>query len=230
VDQGNEEYVVPNDVIAWHLYDDPVDTEATGPLPPRRGPFAEDLDNRHDHLLENGGRLMCRISSLTDQYWGHRLVIKHGAPKLRHVKTRITNTVMPRQERDIVNDVESFEKVFLKLYQRYGRAREFLNSCEKMYRCVERIFILVAESNGNIMPEQLKRKLCVLIDWIRLMDTRRREPSGINERAKHNEGLVYDINKTSCLQVTLNELKEYHDNRFGGLESLLVFINDMLDR
>jgi hypothetical protein len=133
---------------------------------------------------------MRRISSLTDQYWGHRLVIKHGAPRLEHVNSRVTT--LPRgHERNIVNSVEEFEKgFFLKLYHRYSRARVFLNSCEKMYRCVERIFILVAESNGDIMQEQLRRKLYVLIDWIRFMDTRRQEPSGIDERDAHNEGLV----------------------------------------
>jgi hypothetical protein len=62
------------------------------------------------------------------------------------------------------------------------------------------------------------------------MDTQRREPSGINERAVHNDRLVYDnIGQTNTVQALLSELIEYHDNCFGGLESLLAFINEMLD-
>jgi hypothetical protein len=111
VNQGNEEYVAPNDVLAWHLHDNPVISdsavEASGSLLPRRGPYAEVLDNLHCHFLENGGKLMRRISSLTDQYWEHRLVIKHGAPRLKHVNSRVTT--LPRgHERDIVNTVEEF--------------------------------------------------------------------------------------------------------------------------
>ena len=34
---------------------------------------------------------MLRISGLTGQYWSHHLVIKKGAPKLRHLKTRVRN-------------------------------------------------------------------------------------------------------------------------------------------
>ena len=73
------------------------------------------------------------------------------------------------------------------LYQRYDRARKLLFECEKIYRCVEQIFLSVAESNGEVMNMILRRKLYVLIDWIRLMNTRRREPSGVEARARHND-------------------------------------------
>jgi hypothetical protein len=117
--------MAPNDILAWHLYnvtDNPIfsdSVEASGSLPLHTGPYAEKLDDLHCHFLINSGKLMRRISSLTDQYWSHRLVIKHGAPKLKHIKTRVSNIPRGQYERDIVNSVEEFEKAFmLKLYQR----------------------------------------------------------------------------------------------------------------
>ena len=99
-----------------------------------------------------------------------------------------------------------------------------------MYRCIERIFLTVAESNGEILDEVLRRKLYVLMDWIRLMNTRRREPSGVEERAKHNKSLGWNIDAGSIFPAALDELKEYHDIRYRGVESVLQFINEMLDK
>jgi hypothetical protein len=76
----------------------------------------------------------------------------------------------------------------------------------------------------------LRRKLYVLIDWIRLMNTRRREPSGVEARARHNDSLSWNYVAGSGLPVALEQLKEYHDIRYGGVESILQFINEMLDK
>ena len=174
---------------------------------------------------------MLKISSLTGQYWSHHLVIQHGAPRLRHLKTRVKYIPTDKRERGIVNSVEQFENDFIyNVYQRYNRARELLYSCEKMYRCIEQIFLSVAESNGDILNMTLRRKLYVLMDWIRLMNTRRREASGVEERARHNERLGWNYDAGSILPAALEELKEYHDIRYGSVESILQFINEMLDK
>jgi hypothetical protein len=62
------------------------------------------------------------------------------------------------------------------------------------------------------------------------MNTRRREPSGVEERAKYNKSLGWNVDAGSILPAALDELKEYHDIRFGGVESVLQFINEMLDK
>ncbi len=96
-EQEHAEYVAQNDLLAWHLYDvvgNPAVSELvenSQVLPVRTGPYKDMLEDLHSHFLWNGGHLMLRISSLTGQYWSHHLVIKKGAPKLRHLKTRVRN-------------------------------------------------------------------------------------------------------------------------------------------
>jgi hypothetical protein len=113
VNEGNKVYVFPNELMAWHLYEDRVipdsAIEASRSLQPRQGPRAEDLYQLHCHILEKCGKLMHTISSLIEQYWGHQRVIKYGAPKLKHVNTRVS-TQPVGYERDIFNRVEEFEK------------------------------------------------------------------------------------------------------------------------
>jgi hypothetical protein len=61
------------------------------------------------------------------------------------------------------------------------------------------------------------------------MKTRRQEPSGMEARASANEKLGWD-NASRTLINALGQLQEYHDIRCGGVESILQFINEMLDK
>ncbi len=62
------------------------------------------------------------------------------------------------------------------------------------------------------------------------MKTRRREPSGIETRASANENFGWDNASSRTLINALGQLQEYHDIRYGGVESILQFINEMLDK
>ena len=109
--QRNAEYVARDDLLAWHLHDEvgnPVVSELVEGslvLPVRTGSYTDMLEDLHSHFLWNGGRLMDRISILTGQYWDHHLVIKKGAPKLRHLKTR-DKKIPIGDERGIIDRVE----------------------------------------------------------------------------------------------------------------------------
>jgi hypothetical protein len=89
---------------------------------------------------------MKRVASLTGQYWRKRHVIHYGAPKLKALNAR--STLQPnRYEWDITQIVENIEKDFMsKLYNQFQRARTAIQSCKKVYRCLDRICILVTES------------------------------------------------------------------------------------
>jgi hypothetical protein len=99
--------------MAWHLYEDPVipesAKEASSSLQLRLGPHAEDLDKLHDFAWNKCGKLMRSITSLTEQYWGHRNVIKYGAPKLKAVNARSTNQPVG-YEWNVINGVEDNDK------------------------------------------------------------------------------------------------------------------------
>ncbi len=227
----NIQYVERDELLAWHLHDvvgNPVIANAPfslETLPARTGPYADMLEDLHSHFLWNGGRLMEMISILTGQYWDHHLVIKKGAPRLRDLKTRVNHIPEIDWEYKVIKQVELLENNYMcDLYQRFDRARKLLTACEKIYRCVEQIFLTVVASDGDIQNMHLRRKLYVLIDWIRLMNTRRREPSGVEARATQNESLSWNYVSDSLI-AALEQLKEYHDMRYGGVESILQFIN-----
>jgi hypothetical protein len=70
-----------------------------------------------------------------------------------------------------------------KLYAHLQPARKAIQSCEIVYRCLGHICIMVTEPGDSISIE-LARHLYQLIRWIRVMDTRKREPSGADVRAE----------------------------------------------
>jgi hypothetical protein len=133
--------------MAWHLYEDPVIPESAieasnrGSQQQRQGPPSDDLDDLRDYVWNKCGNLMQRVTSLTEQHWGHRNVIKYGAPKLKAVTARSTHRPIG-YEWDICNFVKEIEKEFLsRLYNQFLRARTALQSCEKIYRCLDPICV-----------------------------------------------------------------------------------------
>jgi hypothetical protein len=71
---ANPEYATPDELMAWHLYEDPVIPEAaieasdSGSQQQRQGPQSETFDVLRGYVWNKCGHLMKQVTSLTEQY------------------------------------------------------------------------------------------------------------------------------------------------------------------
>jgi hypothetical protein len=257
ISEENPEYVIPNELIAWHLYADPIITdEPTSGLPPavepfqasgsglqqqRQGPQAGILKALRDYIWNSSHTFMPRVASLHAQYWELRKCIYYGAPKLKKVNLRSSIAPQNNYEWDVVQFVEDIENEFMsRLYNQFQLARSAIQSCEIVFKCLERICILVTLQIDSISPE-LKRHVNQLVQWVRVLDTRKRAPSGASiitarlySLINNNHNLYVDwaplSDQTVRIQRLIMDQIKFHDMCYGCLENLLILTDQLLDQ
>jgi hypothetical protein len=116
--EANPEYVIPNELIAWHLYADPIITDepTVGLLPAiepfqdsgsglqqqRQGPQAGSLKALRGYIWHKSHTFTPQVASLHAPYWELCKCIYYGAPKLKKVNLRSSTAPQIGHEWDVV--------------------------------------------------------------------------------------------------------------------------------